>query len=653
MNNRRFSRGDRWNLLRRARKRCQQCGAPLTMRAFHADHFIPWSRGGRTVPGNGQALCPKCNLSKLAAMPSLSFDHYFPTDKPPRQWQRNFLNKFLDRQIQQLSPDYPSAPKPFLLHAFPACGKSLAQLVAAKVLIDHGFIDSVIVIVPWSLLASQMIEDGASVGLKLDDKGVEPRPGHQGVVTTYQKVGYCKNDQMVTAEQFSEACRGKRIMVIADECHHMGDGRNWARGFLSAFNLNATVRLVTSGTPYRSDNFQIPWVEYDNQRIVLRGPDAFSFDYGPTADDPKGALGWCYVRDVAFSSWAKGKVDFTIQTKDAVTHAVINEERYELGINENVDELYPCEFDDDGIRVVDNRALRESIKAHRRHAIIECGTEKHPLGTQYVQDQLVDANNQLDEIRRFHPHASGLIVCKSILHARAVEKALKFHTGEQAVTILSDTGTSVSDRRLLRDFKNNRTRTREKWLIAVAKVSEGVDIPHLRVLVYLSHIKQSMRWTQILGRILRVEQGIEYDMQTAYFFQYDDGVDSIYDDTTEQPLLNPDGSHQSESVGIRLYAEDLMNQRFHALRARPAQPVGGSGGGGGGGGGGTYTIRDTHAATGQEARKIYEGESYTKEDLSDEVRELAAHLGMQPIRVAGLIRKGGPDRWEDAARATK
>ncbi len=31
---------------------------------FHADHVTPFSKGGKTVLKNGQALCAKCNLSK-------------------------------------------------------------------------------------------------------------------------------------------------------------------------------------------------------------------------------------------------------------------------------------------------------------------------------------------------------------------------------------------------------------------------------------------------------------------------------------------------------------------------------------------------------------------------------------------------------------
>ena len=42
---------------------CQLCGERLSQ-GFHADHVVPFSKGGQTTVNNGQALCSSCNLSK-------------------------------------------------------------------------------------------------------------------------------------------------------------------------------------------------------------------------------------------------------------------------------------------------------------------------------------------------------------------------------------------------------------------------------------------------------------------------------------------------------------------------------------------------------------------------------------------------------------
>lgn len=46
---------------------CERCGARLT-NSFHADHVVPYSKGGETITRNGQALCGPCNLKKGAKL---------------------------------------------------------------------------------------------------------------------------------------------------------------------------------------------------------------------------------------------------------------------------------------------------------------------------------------------------------------------------------------------------------------------------------------------------------------------------------------------------------------------------------------------------------------------------------------------------------
>lgn len=62
---RRFNTRQRRILAWVAGGRCRKCGSSLT-NEFHADHAVPYSRGGATVTNNGQALCGPCNLKKGA-----------------------------------------------------------------------------------------------------------------------------------------------------------------------------------------------------------------------------------------------------------------------------------------------------------------------------------------------------------------------------------------------------------------------------------------------------------------------------------------------------------------------------------------------------------------------------------------------------------
>lgn len=63
----------RFQILQRDRFKCTLCGASPALDPLcrlHVDHVIPWSRGGRTEPGNLTTLCKTCNLGKGDSLPS-------------------------------------------------------------------------------------------------------------------------------------------------------------------------------------------------------------------------------------------------------------------------------------------------------------------------------------------------------------------------------------------------------------------------------------------------------------------------------------------------------------------------------------------------------------------------------------------------------
>ena len=56
----------RYNVLKRAKYRCELCGAHESQIALHVDHIIPRSKGGPDELSNFQALCQTCNTNKRA-----------------------------------------------------------------------------------------------------------------------------------------------------------------------------------------------------------------------------------------------------------------------------------------------------------------------------------------------------------------------------------------------------------------------------------------------------------------------------------------------------------------------------------------------------------------------------------------------------------
>ena len=630
MNNSRcFSPSQRKELYLRANKKCQICSAPISLDNFHADHVTPYSLGGPTNLANGQALCLPCNLNKSALM-EVSYKQFLPTGWKIRQWQHEVINRCYRSIVQQINKS-PEDIDAFVMHAFPASGKTLAQLIIAQVLKQQGFIDVVIVCVPKRRLRDQMVKDGLKIGLKLNKSKSLTHHGFDGIVTTYAAIGYENKTTrtFINAEILKQICKEKKVLIIADECHHLGTRQNWGRSFEMAFS-QSVARIMTSGTPFRSDGRPLPWLRYFRNQLDLSIPHAYSYGYGISKwNDTCSALGDHAVTDVVFHNW-DGEITFSIEEN---RDGNIEKNTYCHRLSDNIDAIpeYQCEFDDDGRRIVDRRQLRERIRSARRRACIECGTESHPYGTKYVREILCEANDRLNLIRESHPWASGLIVCESVSHADKMAEALHFLTGEAAVVIHNEAKNSNDN---LEIFADCTTPAREKWIIAVDMISEGVNIPHLRVGVYMTKIQSALRWTQILGRVIRVEQTLDWEIQTAHFYQYQDGTTSSEDGN---------GNEIEESIGIKLYAETLekesnethiaMDEAENILRRNENQ---------------RETINSTTveaiSVSDLKSEQIYGGEKFDSKKL-EPFKIIAANSRWAECKLAYIYEAGGKENW--------
>lgn len=93
------------------------------------------------------------------------------------------------------------------------------------------------------------------------------------------------------------------------------------------------------------------------------------------------------------------------------------------------------------------------------------------------------------------PDAGGLIVADSVTHAhiaQLLKKILNEHTA--IATYYEDDAAHI-----IRDFKTGM----QKWIISVGMISEGINIPRLRVCCHLTRMKTELYFRQVLGRILR------------------------------------------------------------------------------------------------------------------------------------------------------
>ncbi len=334
---------------------------------------------------------------------------------------------------------------PFLISAAPGAGKTRPALELAKDLLCKGIVGRVAVLCPTTPLTRQWASAAALLGVQLqpDAKGPNPPRDFHGVAVTYARVA---SDPRGWAAKVPAD-----TLVIVDEAHHLGEDLAWGTGFQRAF-ASAPRWLLLSGTPFRSDATPIPGVRYDRDGLVV--PDV-SYTYAEAV-----AEGIC--RPVAFVtfdgtlSWRSGE-DVIESSFETVLSAREASRRYRTAISTELPEGLP-------------RILQE---AHAKLTALRA---------------------------EGHRDAGGLAVAADATHARRIAKLLGETTGRAPVVVLH---TEARAARKLADFRGSR----EPWIVAVNMVSEGVDIPRLRVGVYATAAKTPLIFRQIVGRFVRTIPG--------------------------------------------------------------------------------------------------------------------------------------------------
>jgi superfamily II DNA or RNA helicase len=341
----------------------------------------------------------------------------------------------------------------FLISAAPGAGKTRPALVFAAQEIKAGRARRVAILCPTSPLTRQWAREAARLGLHLLPDSPTLRPPGD-----FQGVALTYARVGVGAAEYAKTCSAGTL-VIADEAHHLGDDLAWGDGFRKAF-APAKRWLLLSGTPFRSDQTPIPGVRYDDGVAV---PD-ISYTYADAVRD-----GVC--RRVAFVPY-----DGTLQWQSG-------------------DDVIETSFDE-------VLSAREAGRRYRTAISTEL-----PDGLPRI---LRAAHTKLLGIRQSgHRDAGGLVVTADSSHARQVAKALHEITGTLPTVVLH---TEANAHRKLDAFR----RSSDPWIVAVNMVSEGVDIPRLRVGVYATVAKTPLIFRQIVGRFVRVVAGRGSDVAHVF-----------------------------------------------------------------------------------------------------------------------------------------
>jgi superfamily II DNA or RNA helicase len=330
----------------------------------------------------------------------------------------------------------------FLASATPAAGKTTFGLHVAREMLASGRVSRVVVAGPTTHICRQWAADAARYGIDL-----EPNRANAEGPEPRDRHGIAVTYQTIAAgpKGHARATARRPTLLIADEPHHMGDHAAWGIRAREAFD-GATFRLLLSGTPFRSDSAPIPWVSYDEEGVSRAD---YTYGYAQALVD-----GVC--RPITFLPY-DGEMEWKSDGR-----------------------LRSASFED----------FLPAQEAARR-----LRTALDPEGD-WMAGVLRDADERLTEVRLQQPDAGGLVLASDQEHARAIAARLAAIAGEAPELVMSDEP-SASAR--LADFSASKRR----WLVSVLMVSEGVDIPRLRVGVYATAARTELFFRQVVGRFIR------------------------------------------------------------------------------------------------------------------------------------------------------
>jgi superfamily II DNA or RNA helicase len=354
-----------------------------------------------------------------------------------RSWQRRALARYLAAR-----------PKDFLAAATPGAGKTTFGLrIAAELLADRTVV-AVTVVTPTEHLKYQWAEAAGRVGIALDPEfrntNGATSSAYQGTVLTYAQVAAHPVLHRVRTE-------ARRTLVILDEVHHAGDAKSWGEAVRESFEP-AARRVALTGTPFRSDDNPIPFVNYEpDGEGILHSKADHSYGYSDALRDG-------VVRPVVFLAYS-GQASWRTSAGEEFT-----------------------------ARLGEPLTAEQTARAWR--------TALDPAGD-WMSSVLHAADTRLSQLRASGmPDAGGLLIATDQTTARAYAALLTTLTGSPPALVLSDeAGASAR----IASFAVSH----ERWLVAVRMVSEGVDVPRLAVGVYATSASTPLFFAQAVGRFVR------------------------------------------------------------------------------------------------------------------------------------------------------
>lgn len=347
-----------------------------------------------------------------------------------------------------------------IVEACPGSGKSAFSGALAKYWLDSTACDHVIAIAPSLSIKRGIAKTWSRIyGLQtrwhLVDRGMNAfriPTAHDATVITYHELrnSLCEDALRQWTSQ------GWKFGVIFDEIHHAASPKQWGDRVGVIGKELASRACIMTGTPFRTDGEAIELMKYvSKDGLHVADPD-YRYQYRKAVEDR-------ICRPVA-CRWIDGEIPFDSRKRGRYVREISKLREYEL------DQAKPVFFDPNG----------------------------EPM-TNLVRQVHADLMRHRSDPR--YANAGALFVCQTG-HGMREKKVDEFARTVERITGVRPTVVKHDDEDSVDKIDAFRE-SDDPYIVAVNMISEGVDIPRLRLVAFCRYTDSEMLFRQIVGRVLR------------------------------------------------------------------------------------------------------------------------------------------------------
>jgi hypothetical protein len=510
------SKEDRQILYDHQDGKCALCGGPLGEH-WHADHIIPWSRGGRTNVHAMQAVCPPCNLKKGAKMPNKE-DNPLQLNcidlSAARVCQREAFNAGYGRLMHD---------KEAYCSVVMATGSGKSDLY--KMIAWYGrqmrHFCTTLVISPNDYLADQMVDKGKMAEFcsrykvhggpvrfkRIRGKGKYGTNGEFLLSTTIQLIHH-------RLEYFADWFHNKYVetglpvLIVVDETHQYTKGNHWGktikrlmRSDLEPLNSEVDERvgncaqcLVGTATAIREKGQSLVGFEHN----VDTTSSKIRLDYKVSKDDPN---------KVTVSEWCVDKEYITISPDYYYGFRQARDDGVITGIQRHT---FDVELKKTDLNVSSVEMLSQLSKSACR------GLLGKIVRSQHVIEQGVEESVRiLRQLRNSHPELQMIVFCaadqhneRPNKHAKQIRNVFSLVAPDLDVVIATSANEDASGSDVLEAFCRKDGRPSGDVLIVKQMAGVGLDNSRIKVSLDLSPVRAPVTCIQQDNRSSRIHLDI-------------------------------------------------------------------------------------------------------------------------------------------------